>query len=137
VLFNDTGSIYRAPHGWMLFTDKKDWYSARDTCQSLEGVDGGQLTELMSKYDKDSLATWLASKGVKNAWIGLTTDNSHWDDRSSWYWAKSGVKPDYDAWAPGYPSALWGICGSLVATSQKWQSNRCAWTVAFVCDVPY
>jgi hypothetical protein len=122
----------------MLFTDKKDWYSAMNICKNLEGVDGGKLTELITKFDKDDLATWMASKGVTNAWIGLTTDpSSHWDDRSSWYWATTGEKPGYDAWASGYPSALWGICGSLVATPQKWQSNKCAWTAAFVCDVQY
>jgi hypothetical protein len=58
----------------MLITDPKDWYTARDVRTKLAGGDGSNLTELISVYGKDDLAAWMTSKGVNNAWIGLTTD---------------------------------------------------------------
>jgi hypothetical protein len=124
----------------MLFTDKKDWYTARDTCQQLAGVFGGNLTELFVRKDMDFLATWMNSKGVNSAWIGLTTNaKGHWDDRMWWYWAKHGenLKTTFDAWAPGFPHKKQGACGLLVANSKAWQNNPCASKAAFVCDIPF
>lgn len=50
----------------------------------LAGVFGGNLTELFVRKDMDFLATWMNSKGVNSAWIGLTTNaKGHWDDRTT------------------------------------------------------
>jgi hypothetical protein len=128
----------------MLFTNLKDWQNARKDCQSVGGGIKADLTALIDDSDTVRLADWMSSlqlKGINEAWIGLTTDPNNrdsWDDPKSWYWVRTNEKPTYSAWASGYPSKLYGVCGSLVANTKKWQSNICAaFSRVFVCDIPY
>jgi hypothetical protein len=60
----------------MLFTATTDWDTARKTCQSVAGIVGGDLTALATPTDNNKLAAWMASKGVDEAWIGLTADSA-------------------------------------------------------------
>jgi hypothetical protein len=147
-----SASFSPMPHGWMLFTDKTDWWTASERCQKIPGVDGSNLASLMVLSDNDNLAKWMNDKSVDGAWIGLTTDcpsqpsvsnEKVYSDKSCWYWLQGTDRnqPSYDAWAPTYPSTAWGKCGSLTAASKKWQNNNCeggwSWSRAFVCDIPY
>ncbi|XP_053376461.1 lectin-like [Mercenaria mercenaria] len=115
------GSLYN------LITETKNWYDAKENCESL----GGNLTDIRSSAEQDFIIELF------DVYVKVWTGGSNAVDENTFSWLDgSAVSSGYTNWAPNQP---WHPCGGircisvLQTWSYRWNDEACDNKMRSVC----
>jgi len=105
-------------YGWEVrFSDKLNWYTARERCQRL-GYKHGDLASIPTyeEFEKVTREMHMEDSRCKYTWIGLKMDRSAADANDWQYKWLTGetVNSTHEGWASGRPKGKW---------TEKWRGK--------------
>jgi LruC domain-containing protein len=120
------GAIGPADECYWLVASSLDWASASASCAAAFG----RLVTVNSSAEQSVLISWLQSRGVQFAWIGLndraTEGAFEWD---------SALAPSYTGWAPWEPNGF-SSENCVHLTASGWNDANCMGTSPAICERP-
>eukprot|EP00105_Crassostrea_gigas_P036240 XP_019920388.1 PREDICTED: aggrecan core protein-like [Crassostrea gigas] len=137
----EEGWVQNENHIYRLFTEKKNWESAKDHCESIDAY----LVEIESSEEN----TWIfqnivqqhflpkknqCSKNIRDCtvWIG----GSDKSKETQFIWSKSKNKITFTKWLSNNPDDFRSNedCIEMLATTGEWNDMSCDFNTHFICE---
>ncbi|XP_034318110.2 aggrecan core protein [Magallana gigas] len=137
----EEGWVQNENHIYRLFTEKKNWESAKDHCESIDAY----LVEIESSEEN----TWIFQNIVQQHFLPKKNFCSHnkWDctvwiggsDKSKetqFIWSKSKNKITFTKWFLNNPDNHNANedCIEMLATTGEWNDRPCDYNTHFICE---